>query len=1529
MHAPTRLGVVSVLAVAVLAAASPALGAVQSVVSTGCTVADADSFESGETGVRVFHDNAAGAADAARQELEAFAFAAEAQDLDDDCGATARFGNRLTVVPGRSGLAPGEPVLLELRIALRGRMAVGHGCIGAGIPSACLEPEEEDFVSRAEMRAEYDLRDLTQCGFEACTTVAHFDADVELERIGLTGWFGDPDGSVSETRERSWSLSSNASEEELGVSDFSEGLLCDAWAGSCVVGAEAPGDPGFRFVLSDKRISFEAKVGSVIAIDSFLNAFATAHGDKAHARSDFLGTFRAEIVPAPGFEDLGLMYESAKGLAVTKRDRPDPVRLGNDVTYTMDVTNYGPEPVTGVTLADTLPVGVEFVSASSTHGRCPSRAAPEGVLTCDLGTMPKWEIARITVVVRPSAVGIRTNRASVSANEPEPDPSDNTATATTHVRTLADLSLTKTATPSSVDVVPSSLHFSLSVRNEGPDEANRITVQDTLPGGARLVSATPSRGTCSGTAVVTCDVGTLASGEGATVELVATVRVGKEIPNTATVSSPDIEDPNPANDAARTVTPCPPCAQLAVDKIEVTQGIQFLGDPSISDNSVPLIQDKATLVRVYFKDPLVPGVGFTKITGELSTFTCGGTTPISPPLPNGQSGPAAVRPVNAPRYPDDPNLDDANNLNRSMPDQRSDLNRTLNFVLPHTRTRPCTDLVVTISSPDAPAAAKQKVNALKFETVPAFKLRLYSLVIPLTNAEPRAIDRALLALWLTRAYPISKLIFEEGHFWRPFGQLCAVIDFDLTTHKWMNIAGGEDFRFKYYAMQNDDAGFLRGCTIGGPVGSGPTGVPGGPNVNGAYGWDADGSYGDWYGAHELGHTHGRAHVNATGAEPGPDPSYPYPTPGIPGGPISTTSGGCTSGPPAICGSLWGVDLRLAGLTEPGGSGSNPPVIPPTWVDVMSYGNRQWISDYTYKAIKDHIQEEGTAPADSTLIVRSGPAGPGPRGEYLAVMGLVHLTDGTVELDTLYRLPDQVPILGRTPGPYTVRLLDADGATVADYPFTPRPVEEQRGGPEDELAAITELVPYDARTARIAVRRGGETLAERAVSPHAPVVTMRAPAGGGTLEGDSVGVQWDVSDADGDGLTPFVSYSADGGDTWSPVAGRVPGTHVDLDISRLRGTTQGLFRVLVSDGVNTGRATTTTPFTVPEKPPEVVLSRSTPISVAPGEILGLSGVGLDPEDGLLDEGALGWRSDLDGVLGTGSVLMTAFLSEGTHRLTLTGSDSDGNEASASLTAVVSGNEPPTTTAAVSPAANAYGWHRVDVSVMLAAEDDTAGVTTTEYNLDDAGWVTYTGPIALSAEGVHTLLYRSMDAAGNVEAARTLTVRIDKTAPEAELIFSRAARDLRVCGTDALAGLGSACPAPTLTARALGDDHDEGRRLVWTLEDLAGNRLALTVRRERDNEELKSLITELTYATGPGVRAVTPIANLQSFEWDEDELEQMMSLGSGRSRLTVHANYEDGRTTIIRREGKGTPTRGVRSGFVLLRLITRAGTLSIAA
>jgi uncharacterized repeat protein (TIGR01451 family) len=103
----------------------------------------------------------------------------------------------------------------------------------------------------------------------------------------------------------------------------------------------------------------------------------------------------------------------AADLAVTTSDVPDPVRKGQNLTYTVVVTNNGPAQATGVTLTDSLPADVSFVSATTTAGSC---AAVSGTITCDLGVINTGASATVTIVVKPKKVGTISNTARVSSS---------------------------------------------------------------------------------------------------------------------------------------------------------------------------------------------------------------------------------------------------------------------------------------------------------------------------------------------------------------------------------------------------------------------------------------------------------------------------------------------------------------------------------------------------------------------------------------------------------------------------------------------------------------------------------------------------------------------------------------------------------------------------------------------------------------------------------------------------------------------------------------------------------------------------------------------------------------------------------------------------------------------------------------------------------------------------------------------------------------------------------------------------------
>jgi len=102
-----------------------------------------------------------------------------------------------------------------------------------------------------------------------------------------------------------------------------------------------------------------------------------------------------------------------------------------------------------------------------------------------------------------------------------------------------------------------------------------------------------------------------------------------------------------------------------------------------------------------------------------------------------------------------------------------------------------------------------------------------------------------------------------------------------------------------------------------------------------------------------------------------------------------------------------------------------------------------------------------------------------------------------------------------------------------------------------------------------------------------------------------------------------------------------------------------------------------------------------------------------------------------------------------------------------------NTPPTTTPTISPAA-VNGWYRnptVTLSAYPDANSTEDGMDYSEYWLDGAsGSTRYEGPFQITGDGAHTLEYRSVDMAGNVEAARSVVVMVDTTPPTGSLTLS---------------------------------------------------------------------------------------------------------------------------------------------------------------
>ena len=229
----------------------------------------------------------------------------------------------------------------------------------------------------------------------------------------------------------------------------------------------------------------------------------------------------------------------AADLSLTKTDTPDPVFAGQPLTYTLTAANAGPSQATGVSVTDNLPAGVTYQSATPSQGSC---SQSSGTVSCSLGTLASGNQATVQVQVTPQSEGNvhehrpgerRPGRPREREQLGERDDDRQPGR-----RPLAD----QDRHPDPV-FAGQPLTYTLTAANAGPSQATGVSVTDNLPAGVTYQSATPSQGSCSqSSGTVSCSLGTLASGNRASVQVPVTPQSEGSVTNTAQVSA-DQADP--------------------------------------------------------------------------------------------------------------------------------------------------------------------------------------------------------------------------------------------------------------------------------------------------------------------------------------------------------------------------------------------------------------------------------------------------------------------------------------------------------------------------------------------------------------------------------------------------------------------------------------------------------------------------------------------------------------------------------------------------------------------------------------------------------------------------------------------------------------------------------------------------------------------------------------------------------------------------------------------------------------------------
>jgi uncharacterized repeat protein (TIGR01451 family) len=244
---------------------------------------------------------------------------------------------------------------------------------------------------------------------------------------------------------------------------------------------------------------------------------------------------------------------------VVKTDAPDPVQVGQPLTYTLAVQNLGSTTATNVVATDTLPASVTFVSANSTQGTC---ALAGSTVTCAIGTLPGLAQATITIVVIPTTAGTISNTATVTQTEADTNPANNTDTEPTTVITSADLGVTIADSPDPVEA-GQNITYAVRVTNNGPTTASGASMTFAIPANTTFSAITPAPGwACAtppvgGTGTITCTNPSVPNGAvadfGIVVQVNPATAPGTIINATANIAS-TTPDANPSNNSASTTT---------------------------------------------------------------------------------------------------------------------------------------------------------------------------------------------------------------------------------------------------------------------------------------------------------------------------------------------------------------------------------------------------------------------------------------------------------------------------------------------------------------------------------------------------------------------------------------------------------------------------------------------------------------------------------------------------------------------------------------------------------------------------------------------------------------------------------------------------------------------------------------------------------------------------------------------------------------------------------------------------------------
>ena len=306
-------------------------------------------------------------------------------------------------------------------------------------------------------------------------------------------------------------------------------------------------------------------------------------------------------------DDASILIDPAADLEVIKTVNVSNPNYKDYITWSILVRNNGPDVAHDVVVSDLLPESVVWKSDTG-NGKYNHVT---GKWT--IGQLDSKGSVMLKIVTRVNATGFTQNNASVKGREFDYNPSNNNDSASIDVPKTADVSVVKIVNNSNPNYWDT-IKWTVIAKNNGPDKATSVSVEDILPDGLVLKGVNASKGVYdNGIWNVCC----LEKGEEQTLEIICLVNKTGKITNIASITAEEV-DLNKSNNEDNESIEVPLTVDLEVVK-EVSNSSPFFGETvtwliSIKNNG----PDTATNVALY--DVLDEGLIYSGYTSTVGTF---------------------------------------------------------------------------------------------------------------------------------------------------------------------------------------------------------------------------------------------------------------------------------------------------------------------------------------------------------------------------------------------------------------------------------------------------------------------------------------------------------------------------------------------------------------------------------------------------------------------------------------------------------------------------------------------------------------------------------------------------------------------------------------------------------------------------------------------------------------------------------------------------------------------------------------------